>query len=167
MDTPAELELELKNYCKEIDSELKDKAEKGELEIEWDPFRTYKGFEPRTFTTDIPKCVLDKKALEYKNFCPENGCVVYGTSGKNPAFVFASMYDILVRGSEYERTVYTPNVTVGNLPKQTCLLLDENTLAFIESNQPGWKPSSTFTFDECFNLSVNFSVNGFCTLLKS
>lgn len=163
----AELELELKNYCKEIDSELKDKSEKGELEIKWDPFRKYDNFQPMTFTTDIPPCVLDKKALKYKNFSPKNGCVVYGYSKDRDEFQATSMSDMLTRGLTYSRTVYTPGVKVRNLPKPTCLLLNENTRAVIEDNQPGWKPRHTFVVDKLFNIYVNLSVDELYNLLQS
>lgn len=152
----AELDLELKNYYKEIDSEFKDKLKKGEIEIKWDSFRSYNNFKPMTFTTDIPQCVLDTNALKYKNFCPENGCVVYGYCKEWDWFKVTSMFDMLVRGPEYSRSGMLPAVRASYLQMPTCLLLDEKTCDFIRSKQPGWKPSSTFTLDECFNISVDY-----------
>lgn len=136
------------------------------VEIRWDGFRTYSNFKPQTFTTDIPQCVLATKALRNKNFCPENGCVVYGYSKGWNMFEVTSMFDMLVRGSEYSRTGELPAVKVDRLPKPTCLLLDKEICDFIESKQPGWRPNSIFTVDERFNISFKDNAyEAFCSCM--
>ncbi len=110
---------------------------------------------------------FNHKVLPYKNLCSDNVCVFYGYSENHDTFQVTSLFDLLVGGSAYDSTGVLTYRNFECFTEPYVLLLYEKTLDFIESEQPGWKPSSTFTVDKCFDLSVNFSVDGFCNLLKS